>query len=493
MKNFKVRITRILTFFLSLAIVLTFFFDGDPAAIETPTEEGFREYVCNNNFSFESSSGQIFEFSLIKQVPEGLSNPSIESLSNYETIGLYFRKSFSGNTYISWSELSSPTLHISISFVSGMTNFLLGKSQDCQDINSDGNIDILDLIIGKNKFFNNPLNYLFIDGKNINISLFEEILDLKSDISSEFKILNLELKDFVKTPLEQSLSDISFKDLSIPKFDNSDNKYELKDYVFSFKNNEKYYAYTLLSDTQTGVSELISNPVNSLTGLHIWEIEPEEVHDRNVISFTTATKLADTTGRNFEYMSKTYSYNLKKYTEVTRSTILKISSLLEGTSKWYSSSYTYIQYYDYNVDGILTQEDLNILLKNWTSRPDIVFYNYSTYLSRTISGINLKNYVLTLSSIIDPYDFVIPTQEYISNNSLGYVSAFQVIPIEQFYDVTGELLSNSENYDYFLFKKNGQSYIAHTVLLSDLLSAPSILLLKIVENDEQGNKIFKLL
>lgn len=489
---FKMRNIRvIISFFLSLTIGLAFIFETNynTSAIEMETEEGYKEYVCDNNFSFEASDGQIYEFSLIKQVPDGY-NPEIKSLSNYETIGLYFRKNFSVNNYISWSELSIPTIQINLSIISGTTNFLLGKIPDLDsginqlvtgDINKDGNLDILDIIIGKKNLFNNPLSYLYIDGKSIDISLFEKMLKIKSNVSSEFKILNSEISKFIKTPLEQALYDISFKDLSIPKFDNSDNTYELKEYIFTFKNNEKYYAYTLISHTQLHITELILNPVSSIKGLHIWEIKPEEVQDRNVISFTTTTELPDTTGKNFEYMSQTYSYKLKNFAEVNRSTISKICSLIDGTAKWYSSSYTYIQYYDYNIDGKLTQEDLNILLQNWTSRPDIVFYNFSSYLYRIISGINLKNYVISLDSIIEPYDFVVPTQEYITKNNLGYVSEFQLIPIEMYYDVTGELLSSSQDFDYFLLKKTGEIFKSHPVLLNELVLNNSILGLRIYE------------
>ncbi|HOZ55542.1 MAG TPA: hypothetical protein PK993_05880 [Clostridia bacterium] len=501
---FKMRNIRvIISFCLSLTIGLVFIFETNyNISAEMETEEGYNEYVCNNYYSFEASDGQLFEFSLIKQVPEGLENPEIKSLSIYETIGLYFRKNFSVNNYISWSELSSPTIKINLSIISGTTNFLLGKISDLDsginqlvtgDINKDGTFDILDLIIGKKNLFNNPLSYLYIDGKSIDISLLEKILKIKSNVSSEFKILNSEISKFIKTPLEQALYDIELEDLSIPKFDNSDNKYELKEYIFTFKNNEKYYAYTLLADTELELTELILNPVSSIKGLHIWEIKPEEGHDRNVISFTTTTELPDTTGKNFEYMSQTYSYKLKNFPEVNRSTISKICSLIDGTAKWYSSSYTYIQYYDYNIDGKLTQEDLNIILQNWTSRPDIVFYNYSSYLSRIISGINLKNYVISLDSIIEPYDFVVPTQEYITQNNLGYVSEFQLIPIERFYDVTGELLNSSQDFDYFLLKNTGDSFKAHPVLLNEILSNNSILGLRIIENDEIGNKIYEII
>lgn len=257
-----------------------------------------------------------------------------------------------------------------------------------------------------------------------------------------------EVEEFAKV-FEQ----ITVKDETAPAL-NDNNVFEKKGHVFSFIYNGKKYCYTLLTQTKQTTSYLLMNPAN-ISGIHVWEYTGNE----EVIDVNEAV-LPDTTDVTFEYQGKAHEYKLVEYLGINATAVSTVYNIIEGTKTMGATGYMYIAKYDYNLNQEIDDEDLAIMLKMYTSKPNntkltVSEWYFYTFLMN-LDNLNVsKNFVINYSNEIVEFSYIIPHQTFVnSTDSLALVHPLQVLSKEyanQMLEEFGETSENVQDYDYILY------------------------------------------
>ena len=340
-----------------------------------------------------------------------------------------------------------------------------GEDSNLDDLTGDNKISVFDLVVLKRNLLNTTTETTASDTiittetttseitTNVTETITETITSVTSTTTTETTPV---ISD--KTQLQIVLEEIAIN-AEIPEVD-PQLENELNN-IFSFSYEGRYFYYTLLSkDSTDSISDIIVDPTK-VKNLHVWEvINPENSEDFLACNYSSS--LPDTTDRTFIYRNIEREYDLIPFKDISWSDIKSINKLISGISKWYDIDWYMISYYDYNLDGLLTKDDLSILMENYMSKPQNLGYANSSYVYKAIqNNIKMSEYVLTFGDLsYSNFELLIPTQAFINTNKeiLNSVSLFQTFSIshfEEFSEKYGTFMTVTDisDYDFIIARK----------------------------------------
>ena len=192
--------------------------------------------------------------------------------------------------------------------------------------------------------------------------------------------------------LETAIENVSVKDTAIPCY--SGDLYEVKDAIFLFKNSKVNYAYTLLCEEETSAPYLFSNPT-LIKGLHIWK------YTGNAKAVAIGESLPDTEDLTFYYEDPTttdteFEYELDEYSALSTAKIVYVAKQIAEKKPIYAFD---VATYDYNLDGKLDVEDIEIMIKYVTA--------YVPNILRTLNANAVLLFTTKISTFSDYTNFVL--------------------------------------------------------------------------------------
>lgn len=228
--------------------------------------------------------------------------------------------------------------------------------------------------------------------------------------------------------VEDSIHKVSISDTTIPNY--NEELHEAKDGIYLFSIGKETYAYTLLSDKPVSSVYLLAN-ISLIKGAHIWK------YSGNTSAVSIYADLPDTSNLTFHVKDPTtteteFEYELKEYCDIRYNDITMVAKIIETKKTQYAAD---IGTYDYNLNEKLDNEDVEIMIKYFSSEPHNFFWTYNDdavgRYFKNLPKMNHQNDVLitTISTAPVPYAFNIPTADLVKNST--YKSVFvpvQVLP-----------------------------------------------------------------
>lgn len=312
-----------------------------------------------------------------------------------------------------------------------LSDFLTGRTKNITqefDINSDKRINAIDLTLLKRQ--------AIVDTK---------LMQIKSSDEETNVLINEVLKNVTL-------------DTQIPKYSAKDGYYENVNNVYLFKSGKITYAYTVLSNnTDKSGADFVTNYVYT-NGIHVWKY----TGSKSAVSVNDP--VPGTTGKSFvtgpEYPSDDqgikFTYNLATYSKITYSDIKDVAEIVVGATL---QDYVHTKKFDYNVNGLLDKEDLQIMIKYATSNPYFFFPKLNrTAVNKLFNNLlNQDNMVVLqndISKVVD-YAYSVSTGEINNSKYEGVItdSLVQVLPLSELSTVSSKY-GNDE-----FANDNGQDFI----------------------------------
>jgi hypothetical protein len=279
-----------------------------------------------------------------------------------------------------------------------LAKYLIGQETSITteyDINQDNSIDVRDLTLLKRQI---------ISGTP---AVSTETTTFSSETTSEQTQTTTTVR--ADPIVERQIQKSSVTDTEIPDY--KEDLYEVKDSIYLFKSGNTTYAYTLLSKTpQTSIS--ILKDKFSIVGVHFWVYEGKEK------AYDLTDALPDTSGLQFHIVAPDkdqmdYDYNLVEYSKIDYSSIFIVADYVAGGAL---QEPRFIAMYDYNLSGLLDEEDVEIMIRYYTSDLHNHFFINEQMLHRYIDNIKNLNHLNAViynhqSRDIIPYAFNIPTAD----------------------------------------------------------------------------------
>lgn len=229
--------------------------------------------------------------------------------------------------------------------------------------------------------------------------------------------------------VEDSIHKVSISDTTIPNY--TEDLHEAKDGIYLFSIGKETYAYTLLAEKNLSSVSLLAN-ISLIKGAHIWK------YSGNTSAVSIYDDLPDTSDLTFHAKDPTtteteFEYELKEYCDIRYNDITMVAKIIEAKKTQYAAD---IGTYDYNLNEKLDNEDVEIMIKYFSSEPHNFFWTYNDdavgRYFKNLPKLNHQNDVLitTTSTTPVPYAFNIPTADLVKNST--YKSVFvpiQMLPI----------------------------------------------------------------
>lgn len=374
---------------------------------------------------------------------------------------------------------------MSTNTIKSVRDYLLGRTPEVnisEDLNGNQIVNIYDLILAKNMYLSNPVNYIETDGKYMPIADFIDLLIYNSDkeeftvkfgdkvpvettvpkvttisklitttpkVTTTQKIITTPVvtttpkvttipvvttSTVVTMPLEkqminQVLEEMNNNSDKIPSV-NVENDHQQNNVLY-FTSGKKVYAYTLGSKIEQKNPLIIDD--SNISSMHIW------AYNGNEKSFDLTSQLPDTTEKKFMHKGVEYEYELKPYSKINQSTIITVAKYIAGVKKTSLASAAFdIMQFDYNLSGTLDKEDLKCIIKAYSANPnnflnladDELFERYSGCMNQ-LEHENVLLRLLDNDDIIENYAYVVPCMDY-NNSYTGktWICPMQVLPKE---------------------------------------------------------------
>ena len=304
------------------------------------------------------------------------------------------------------------------------------------DMNADGKLNAADLTLMKRELLNSENAETTTTTTETTTTTTTTTTETTSTSTTTSETTTaVTLKKSIEL-LNSILDDITVTDTTIPAC-NSD-LYEVTDQIYLFKAGNQTYAYTLLINNTDGLTNgEIFISASYIKGLHIW------LYDGNETAVSENDPLPNTEGLTFYCEDPSipnkneFGYSLRAY---SRNTITNIASVAGIVANNRSQSAGDISSYDYNLNGMVDEEDVEIMVKYFVSNPYNFFWSlneeaFNIYFEN-LPELGHTNVALLTTSSTTPVEFAfnIPTGvvEY-----TDYATELPVQVLPTSYDMSG--------------------------------------------------------
>lgn len=326
---------------------------------------------------------------------------------------------------------------------------------------SSEDLSVIDLILAKNEYLSNPVNFIKKDGKCMSEDDFLNIMKYNEG-NQEFIVRYIDKPEVTTavttttpkatttvattTPnaitttvvttypqttttsnvsttqesaeiqlIKKIVKEISIKD-TIAVGDNSDGN------VFLFHAEGGNYAYSL-----EGTAESLVVKPSKVTAVHIWKYEGSEQPFNLTLPEAPA---------QFIFRDKSYEYELKEYSKINYSEIIAVAKYVSGVKKQLDSAAFTVAMHDYNLSQTLDEEDLRIMIQAWTFNPAHFISSANEELAwrylNVMNRLEHNNVVLHNSTDLVPYSYLIPCIDMNSSyKGACWICPVQVIPANE--------------------------------------------------------------
>lgn len=228
--------------------------------------------------------------------------------------------------------------------------------------------------------------------------------------------------------MDNAVKNISVTDTVIPKC-NTDGNHKEHQNVFLYAIGNETYAYTIMSNDSFTAGELM-DLTWEINGIHFWKYEGAKASE--YVNDPTPNY----SGKTFTYEGKEYKYNLMPFSKIYRGHIWGLAYELANDG---TGTATDIREFDFNLNGQLDQNDIEIVLKHALTNPYYLLWDLRkeavlSYFDN-IPNLNHTNAVIYRTEETKPveYAYCIPTG-YLDPNFEGASSSYpvQILPVEDY-------------------------------------------------------------